>query len=219
VIWHPRHEAHADEFYGDGGLLLDLEIDRAWLDGAAQALTLTPRSRMFCGGLAYSLGLQLYCALAETQPPIEDMATELLSFFFSGTLERQPPGWFRRALETVDAVEGQPLSLASLAREAGVHPVHMARSFRRFQGCTFGDCVAKARVRRALELLRISGHTIADVAFSCGFADHAHLCRTFKRATGLTPLAYRRKLLGVSRPEISSAQAKNIQEPGVPHRV
>src|SRR5690348_8615007 len=54
VIWHPHTEAHADQFHSHGALLLDLEIDRAWLDNAAQALKVTPATRIRRGGLAYS---------------------------------------------------------------------------------------------------------------------------------------------------------------------
>jgi AraC-like DNA-binding protein len=30
-----------------------------------------------------------------------------------------------------------------------------------------------------------------EIAFSAGFSEHSHLCRTFKRLTGLTPSEYR----------------------------
>jgi AraC family transcriptional regulator len=192
VIWHPQSESHADQFYLAGGLLLNLEIDQVWLEDAAQVLSMAPRARMCRNGLAYSLGLQLYRALLGPAPGIEDVATELFSLFSSGVLDRQPPAWFYRALEMAGTIDEQWPSLASLAREAQVHPVHIARSFRRFVGCTFGDYVATIRVRKALELLLTPNRTITEVAFACGFADHAHLCRSFKKSTGLTPLAYRR---------------------------
>ena len=194
VIWHPRDEIHADRFHVAGGLLLDMEINHAWLDDTAQELDLLPRARMYRGGLAYSLGLQLYRALAQGTPGIEDAAIELLSLFFSGVLDRRPPAWFQRALGLANALDDQRVSLVSVARETGVHPVHVARSFRRFLRCTFGDYVIKLRIRRALELLLVPDHTIADIAYLCGFADHAHLSRTFKKCTGITPSAYRRNL-------------------------
>jgi AraC family transcriptional regulator len=93
-------------------------------------------------------------------------------------------------------VDEERHSLTSVAREFGVHPVHLARSFRRFLGCTFSDYVAKLRIRRALELLLIENQAIVDVANACGFADHAHLSRTFKKVTGLTPRAFRLRARG-----------------------
>jgi AraC-like DNA-binding protein len=47
----------------------------------------------------------------------------------------------------------------------------------------------QARVRRAIDLIR-SGHALADVATAAGFADQAHLTRSFQRRMGLTPGAY-----------------------------
>ena len=193
VIWHPRTEAHADQFYARGGLLLDLEIDAGWLDEASRSLRLAPRARMYRGGLAYSLGLRLYRALADPASGVEDIAVELLSCFFGGMLDRGKPEWFQRAMEMAAEIDDPGLSLTCVARETGVHPVHLARSFRRFSGCTFSDYVSKLRVRRALQLLLVPNHTIADVAFACGFADQAHLSRTFKKTIGLTPLVYRRQ--------------------------
>lgn len=196
VIWHPHGEVHTDQFHIAGAVVLDMEIDRVWLDEATQELKLFPGARMCRGGLAYSLGLQLYRALADRDPGVEDVAIELLSLFFSSVVDRRPPVWFHRALGLAAVVDEERRSLTSLAREFGVHPVHLAHSFRRFLGCTFSDYVTKLQIRRALELLLIENQAIVDVAYACGFADHAHLSRTFKKVTGLTPRAFRLRARG-----------------------
>jgi AraC family transcriptional regulator len=191
VIWHPRTEVHADAFQSGGGPLLDLEIDAAWLDEIAHEHKTISQSRMFCGGLPYSLGLRLYRELG-ADSRVDDLATELLGFLFAGRLERHPPAWFKRALQICSDLDAQPPTLASLGLAVGIHPVHVARSFSRFLGYTFGDHLAKMRIRKAFELLLNSKQPIVEVAYACGFADHAHLCRVFKRSTGLTPSAFRR---------------------------
>ncbi|HET7206379.1 MAG TPA: helix-turn-helix transcriptional regulator [Terriglobales bacterium] len=191
VIWHPRAEAHADRFHSGGGHMLDLEIDPAWLEDAAQELKPVLRARMFRGGLPYSLGLRMYRELSDDSYRVQDVVTELLGFFFTGPSESNPPDWFNRALRICNDMEEQQVSLASLALAVGVHPVHVARSFRRFQGYTFGDHLTKIRIRKAFELLLNSKRPIVEVAYACGFADHAHLCRVFKHSTGLTPSAFR----------------------------
>jgi AraC family transcriptional regulator len=190
VIWHPRTEAHADRFHSCGGHLLNLEIETGWLRNAAQESV--SRTRMFRGGLPYSLGLRIYRELSTNSNSVEVVATELLGFFFTGPLDRHRPAWFNRALEMCSEIDDRKLSLASLAFALSVHPVHMSRSFRRFMGCTFGDHLAKIRIRKAFELLRNAKMSIVEVAHTCGFADHAHLCRALKKSTGLTPSAFRK---------------------------
>jgi len=191
VIWHPSTEAHSDRFHPKGAHLIDLEVADSWLREAAQSLQPEGRSCVFCGGLPYTAGLEVYRALNTDDCPMEDTVTELLSFFFSGDTDRNPPPWFNRAVRLVGEGECKRRSLTAVARDVGVHPVHLSRSFRRFLGCTFGEHQAKLRVRRAFELLRDPHRSIADVAYGCGFADHAHLCRAFKKSTGLTPSAFR----------------------------
>lgn len=191
VIWHPPAETHSDRFHPDGGHLIDLEVADPWLREAAQALRPAAGSKIFCGGLPYALGLRLYRELSVNSRAVEDVVTELLSFFFCGGSDRRPPAWFHRALQCMCEADDHHQSLTTVARAAGVHPVHLARSFRRFLGCTFGDYQAKIRVHRAFEMLRAVDRPVVDVAYACGFADHAHLCRTFKQCTGLTPTAFR----------------------------
>jgi AraC family transcriptional regulator len=54
--------------------------------------------------------------------------------------------------------------------------------------------VRAERLERAARLLARSSESVSGVAARCGCADHGHLTRTFRRAHGLTPSAYRAAL-------------------------
>ena len=73
----------------------------------------------------------------------------------------------------------------------GIHPVHLAREFRKHQGCTVGRYVRKLRVESASRKLMESDSPLALIALEVGFANQAHLCRIFKLVTGISPARYR----------------------------
>jgi AraC family transcriptional regulator len=83
------------------------------------------------------------------------------------------------------------LSLSDLARVAGVSPYHFAREFNKSVGMPLHRYLIRQRVERAQRLLRQSSETVADIAASVGFSDQSHLCRHFKRITGVTPTRFR----------------------------
>jgi AraC family transcriptional regulator len=74
----------------------------------------------------------------------------------------------------------------------GVHPVTLARGFRRRFGCTMGDYVRQRRIERAMEQLRSSHDSLAEIALQNGFADQSHFSNLFRRTVGLSPSRYRR---------------------------
>jgi AraC family transcriptional regulator len=78
-------------------------------------------------------------------------------------------------------------SVRSLALEAGVHPVHLARVFRRVTGATLREWRRRLRVERALRLLQSGDPSLAAAALAAGFSDHSHLCRAFRRELGIPP--------------------------------
>jgi AraC family transcriptional regulator len=102
------------------------------------------------------------------------------------------PRWLSRIREMAHERCLEPLGIAEMAREAGVHPVHLARVFRRHAGVTLGAYVRTLRLERAAALLASSSEPISDIAVECGFADQSHLTRAFRRKTGMTPALYRR---------------------------
>lgn len=115
-----------------------------------------------------------------------------LQGMLAGTLhldDTRPP-WLRRVMECFAWEQAVPLRAA--AEIASVHETHFSRSFRRHVGMTANEYRARARIKRASELLLTSTHSLARIAASCGFSDQSHLTRTFGERVGLTPAAYRR---------------------------
>jgi AraC family transcriptional regulator len=106
--------------------------------------------------------------------------------------------WLSRACDILHARFHEPLGLSSLASRVGVHPVHLAREFRRHYGCTVGQYVRRLRVDSASRMLVESESSLVAIALEVGFANQAHFCRIFKLLTGISPARYRSCSTGVS---------------------
>ena len=104
-----------------------------------------------------------------------------------------PPRWLRVAEEMLRDRCDETVRIAEIAQAAGVHPLHLARVFQRYRGCTPGDYLRRRRVERAEVLLRETARPLTDIALHCGFADQSHFARMFKQQTGRTPGAVPRK--------------------------
>ena len=96
-----------------------------------------------------------------------------------------------RTLAVIDERIGEDLSLRELAREASLSLFHFARAFKTATGVAPHQYVLERRVARARELLSLGQLPLSEIAGVCGFASQAHLTNVFKRATGLTPGAFR----------------------------
>jgi AraC family transcriptional regulator len=97
----------------------------------------------------------------------------------------------QQARALVDQHHAQPLPLTAVAERVGVHPVHLARTFRRCYQMTFGTYVRQVRLEFARHELAASGSSLSAIASAAGFCDQSHFSRLFKQYTGLTPAEYR----------------------------
>lgn len=99
--------------------------------------------------------------------------------------------WLRQARDYINAHFRESFSLVQLSQLAGVHPAYLSRAFRVHTGETLSSLVRRLRLEHATERLVRDGASIGLIGLEAGFADHSHFTRTFKRATGTTPQAYR----------------------------
>jgi AraC family transcriptional regulator len=100
--------------------------------------------------------------------------------------------WLTAVEERLRAEFRLPPSLQELAGGVGVHPVHLARSFRAATGFSVGEFVRRLRLKWAEEELVRTSRPLAELSADAGFADQSHFTRLFRARTGLTPAAYRR---------------------------
>ncbi len=89
----------------------------------------------------------------------------------------------------------EELSLERAAAEVRMSPPYLSRAFKKSVGMSFVDYVHATRVQRARALLRDSEMSVKEIAAAVGFADSNYFSRVFKQQTGVTPSAYRDKLV------------------------
>jgi AraC family transcriptional regulator len=132
--------------------------------------------------------------------PLSGLAAEGLGIELLSEALRPPalapaggePDWLRTVNQIVHDRYRESLSLAELALAVGVHPVHLARAFRRRYGSCVGELIRHLRTEAACHALIRSNASIAEIAVRNGFADQSHLCRILKRKMGMTPGEYRK---------------------------
>jgi AraC-like DNA-binding protein len=98
-----------------------------------------------------------------------------------------------RAVDYIHQHYTEAIRLATVARMAGFTPSHFSRLFTLRERVPFVDYVAALRLERAKQLLAGTDLDATRVAELSGYNSSQYFCRVFRRATGRTPLAYRRR--------------------------
>lgn len=82
----------------------------------------------------------------------------------------------------------EPLTLQEVAEKFFLNKSYLARVFKAYTGQTMQDFINSKRVFLAQRALILYPElTLKEIAKNCGFFSEAHLGKTFKRYTGLTP--------------------------------
>lgn len=92
-----------------------------------------------------------------------------------------------RAIEFIEAHCSHDISLLEIGTAAGLSITQLTQVFQHTTGETPYSYVISRRLRQAVHLLRYTDLPIAHIALDVGFADQAHLTRTFQRKLGKTP--------------------------------
>ena len=96
-----------------------------------------------------------------------------------------------RAKDLADARYVEPLTVADLARAAGLSPAHFSREFRRTFGESPHQYLLTRRLERAAALLRNTDRTATEICFDVGLTSFGSFVTSFRRMYGAAPLAYR----------------------------
>lgn len=130
---------------------------------------------------------------------LEGIAIELLVLLGrteQAGVDRRPPPWLLRVRTLLHDGFRLGMTLDDLAREADVHPMHLAREFRRHIGVSPADYRRRLQLDWVRDRLAASAAPIAAIAIQAGFFDQSHLTRSFRRAFGETPAEYRARTRG-----------------------
>jgi AraC family transcriptional regulator len=197
----PAGESHSFEIDAAESRSFGVDIGSRWLDRARDCSKGLNHSERSHGGIIAQMLMRLYYELHhpdDVSPlAIEGLVLELLAAMSRSHVKsrnRIPPRWLVKAEGFLRAHFSEHLNLGMVSDEVGVHPVHLAREFRKHYDCTAGDYIRRLRVEYACREIGRSGSSLADIASAAGFSDQSHFSKVFRRVTGLTPAEYRAAL-------------------------
>jgi len=133
--------------------------------------------------------------LSRQVPGADQRLYGIMKQYLEQILEAMPPEHgmlpeVRRAIaETMR--EGDP-NLGRVAKKLATTPRTLQRQLKK-QGVEFKQLVDSTRRHFAVTYLKEGKTTLTEIAFLLGYSEASAFTRAFKRWTGSTPLAYRRK--------------------------
>jgi AraC-like DNA-binding protein len=105
-----------------------------------------------------------------------------------------PPA--RHLVKAKDLADGryfEDLSVADLAKAAGLSKAHFSQEFRRAFGESPHAYLLTRRLERAAALLRMTDNSVADICIAVGLQSIGSFTTSFTRMFGMPPTAYRAK--------------------------
>jgi AraC family transcriptional regulator, dual regulator of chb operon len=105
----------------------------------------------------------------------------------TGADPSRAPDWLQRLVVEMRSPEASGMPLSFWQRRSNRSPEHLARSCRRFLGCTLTDIRLAARLERVKAGLRDSAAKVDALAYDAGFQNLGYFYRAFRKAEGCTP--------------------------------
>lgn len=197
VVLHPAGDTHEDDFAERPTRCLNVVLPSSFTARLGEAAAPLHRGAVVEGAEVAGVGARLSAELrrgdAAGQLIIEGLLLELFGTI-SRTSTDDGPAWLLEARSIVERRFMEKWSLVELASAVGVHPVHLARSFRKRFGASVGEHVRARRIAWAREQI-LAGGALSAIAAQAGFADQSHFSKAFTRALGIPPAEYRRRMI------------------------
>jgi AraC family transcriptional regulator len=97
-----------------------------------------------------------------------------------------------RVIDHIESHLTEKITGGELAELIDVSLGQLFRAFKVSVGVPPFHYIAQRRVELACRLIKTGEEPLSQVAIACGLCDQSHFCRVFRRATGLSPAAWRR---------------------------
>jgi len=197
MLYYPAGTTHGDHFYTAGGKFLTVSLTSETNRKLLEEINFFDYSIDFNDAEIAWLGKRIR---KEIQSPdglsgivLDALANELLVYAARSLSQSgaPAPAWLKSAYELINDRCAEEITVAEIAAAVGVHPLHLARTFRRFFGCSPGEFLRKCRINRASNLLLDRKKTLVEIALTSGFSDQSQFTRSFKQSTGMTPGKFR----------------------------
>jgi signal transduction histidine kinase/AraC-like DNA-binding protein/ABC-type sugar transport system substrate-binding protein len=104
----------------------------------------------------------------------------------------------RSAIAYIEAHQAEPIKREDIAGHIAITPDYLTDCFHQELGITPMAFLNRYRIRRARELLDTTDMSVTEVAMATGFGGVSQFTRTFHKAVGISPRAYRRSGRSVS---------------------
>lgn len=197
----PAQQPHSFKISRSGMRAFSVEIAPQWLKRMRE-YSLEVEDSVYCSsGPLIQLQTRLYHEfrnIDDASPlAVEGIALEMLAEASRRQIinkdgnGKTPPYWLKQARGIIHEEFSLHLSLDAIAQEVGVHPVHLARMFRKYYGCSPGEYIRRVRIENACRRMTTTGASLNEIALASGFSDQSHFNRIFKRLKGVTPGEYR----------------------------
>ncbi len=104
------------------------------------------------------------------------------------------PQMIEKAMEYITKFLHEDLELEKIAAHCLVSHFYLSHLFRKETGITVTAFIKKTRMDKAMELLKCTDYSIADVAYRVGYQDPNYFSKSFRTYVGTTPTEFRRSL-------------------------
>ena len=113
------------------------------------------------------------------------------TMFLGEVYGQTPDPRVREALDYLCRHLDQSIPLDALAEHCGLSASRLAHLFREQVAMTPVQFLESQRMRRARQLLEVTGMSVAEVGYEVGYDNPFYFSLRFKKATGKSPRQYR----------------------------
>ncbi|MEQ9466098.1 MAG: AraC family transcriptional regulator [Ekhidna sp.] len=184
----PAHVLHSDHYDDDCSILCIYLKDESIIDTKARDV-LKEWTGMY--GINWNT-FQPYFNTESLKERKQIINSFLAHLGTSKNASDEIPEWIYHIKSYLDLNFTQNIQTSELADKYGIHPVYLARVFRKYYGLSIKDYIKSLRIRNSIASIFEKKQSLSQIAVGNGFADQSHFIRNFKQEVGTTPKGFKK---------------------------